>query len=186
MSRYRRWYVPGGTYFFTLVTHTRRGLLTDELARPLLRQAVETIRVKRPFEVVAWVLLPDHLHTVWNLPRGDADYSLRWARIKEEFTEHWLAAGGPEGVRSRSRRRHRERAVWQRRFWEHTIQDEEDLERCVDYVHWNPVKHGHVSRVVDWPWSTFHRYVAAGHYGKDWGRTDPCLGYDAPEWGESP
>lgn len=184
MSRYRRWYVPGGTYFFTAVTYSRRCFLTDDLARPLLRQAIDTIREKYPFEIVAWVLLPNHMHTVWTLPRGDCDYSVRWARIKEEFTEQWLAAGGWEGARNRSRRRRGERAVWQRRFWEHTVRDEEDLERCVDYVHWNPVKHGHVPRVADWPWSTFHRYVAAGHYGSDWGRIDPCPGYDAPEWGE--
>ena len=184
MPNYRRWYVPGGTYFFTLVTFQRQPFLTEEVSRALLRQAIEKEVAKRPFEIVAWVLLPDHLHAVWTLPPTDADYSLRWQKIKEEFTKSHLAAGGREGVRNRSRRTKRERAVWQRRFWEHTVEDEDDLERCVDYVHWNPVKHGLVTRVRDWPWSTFHRFVTAGHYGLDWGRTDPCPGYDSPEWGE--
>jgi len=184
MPNYRRWYIPGGTYFFTVVTFERRPFLTDETSRDLLRAAIEEERVKRPFKIIAWVLLPDHLHAVWSLPAGDARYSLRWQKIKEEFTKSFLAGGGQEGVRNRSRRAKGERAVWQRRFWEHTVEDEEDLERCVDYVHWNPVKHGLVTRVRDWPWSTFHRFVETGQYDIDWGRTDPCPGYDAPEWGE--
>jgi putative transposase len=184
MPNYRRCRVAGGSYFFTVVTFGRRRFLTSDLARPLLRKGIDEVREELPFEVVAWVLLPDHLHAVWALPPGDSKYSERWQAIKEKFTKSFLAAGGREGVRNRSRRRRRERAVWQRRFWEHTIQDEEDLASCVDYVHWNPVKHGLVSRVCDWPWSTFHRYVEAGHYGIDWGRTDPCPGYDDPEWGE--
>ena len=184
MPNYRRWYVPGGTYFFTVVTYGRRPLLTEPAARVLLREAIVKERTKRPFEIVAWVLLPDHLHTVWTLPAGDADYSLRWGKIKENFTRTFLAGGGQEGTRNRSRRRHRERAVWQRRFWEHTVRSESDLEQCVDYVHWNPVKHGLVRRVRDWEWSTFHRFVTAGLYGVDWGESDPCVGYAEPEWGE--
>jgi putative transposase len=184
MPDYRRWYVPGGTYFFTLVTYGRRRWLTEERWRKELRAAVDKERRKRPFEVVAWVLLPDHLHTVWTLPAGDDRYSLRWQKIKEEFSKQFLEQGGQEGVRSRSRRRHRERAIWQRRFWEHTVEDEADLEWCVDYLHWNPVKHGLVSRVCDWPWSTFHRFVAAGHYAIDWGGTDPCAGLEDDVWGE--
>ncbi len=181
MSDYRRWYVSGGTYFFTLVTFGRRKILTSELARPLLRAAIDEVREVMPLDIVAWVLLPDHLHTVWTLPTGDCAYSQRWQAIKGSFTKSYLAAGGSEGVRNRSRRRRRERAVWQRRFWEHTVEDEQDLSGCVDYVHWNPVKHGLVSRVRDWPWSTFHRFVDAGHYGIDWGQTDPCPGYETPE-----
>lgn len=184
MPNYRRCYVPGGTYFFTVVTHSRRNFLTDELPRKWLRDAIDKERGKRPFHVVAWVLLPDHMHAVWTLPAGDASYSLRWQKIKEEFTRKFIASGGEDGVRNRSRRRRQERSVWQRRFWEHTIEDEDDLERCVDYTHWNPVKHGLVTRVRDWPWSTFHRFVTAGQYELNWGRTDPCPGYDAPEWGE--
>jgi putative transposase len=184
VPNYRRWYVAGGTFFFTLVTHGRRKFLTNAASRALLRAAIRKERGKRPFTIVAWVLLPDHLHTVWTLPQEDDQYSRRWQKIKEEFTKTYLAASGHEGIRSRSRRRRRERAVWQRRFWEHTVRDEQDLQRCVDYVHWNPVKHGLAGRVRDWPWSTFHRFVAAGDYDIDWGASDPFPGYEDPEWGE--
>src|SRR5690606_19583253 len=136
MPDFRRWYVPGGTYFFTLVTHERRPLFLSELARRLLRESLQAQKEKRPFEIVAMCLLPDHLHAVLTLPPGDADYSVRWRRIKEDFTEHWLASGGDEGSLSDSRRKRKERGVWQRRFWEHTVRDDADLHRCVDYTHW--------------------------------------------------
>jgi putative transposase len=105
-------------------------------------------------------------------------------RIKEAFTRRYLTSGGRESQQSRSRAEHGLRGVWQKRFWEHTIDDEDDLKRCVDYVHWNPKKHGLVSSVRDWQWSSFHRFVAAGEYTLDWGREDPAPGYDAPECGE--
>ncbi len=186
MADYRRWYVPGGTYFFTVVTFGRRRWLVQDRWRNLLREAIEKERLKRPFQVVAWVLLPDHMHAVWTLPPGDQRYSLRWQKIKEEFTKSFLQQGGCEGVRNRSRRHRRERSVWQRRFWEHTIRDEFDLERCVDYAHWNPVKHGLVQQVCDWKWSTFHRFVQAGHYGMDWGRADLDEESLDSDWGEWP
>ena len=182
MSKYRRNYVPGGTYFFTVVTHERRPILNGEGARRCLRAAILAEQARRPFEVVAVALLPNHLHTVWTLPTGDADYSVRWARIKELFTRSFLAEGGQEGTGTASRRRRRERAVWQRRFWEHTCRDEDDLKRCVDYLHWNPVKHGLVPRVQDYPWSSFHRWVRLGEYDLEWGAVNPCPGYDEPEW----
>jgi putative transposase len=182
MSWYRRNYVPGGTYFFTLVVARRRPLFADEVNRKLLAQAMRSIRAKRPFTIVAQVLLPDHLHAIWTLPSGDDAYSLRWRQIKEDFTRRFLAAGGREAPRSASRIRHRERAVWQRRFWEHTCETEDDLKQCVDYVHWNPKKHGFVSRVADYPWSTFHQFVQRGEYDLQWGGVDPCPNYDTPEW----
>lgn len=182
MPNYRRNYVPGGTYFFTLVMHERRPILTTDLGRRSLRQALEKVREKRPFEIVAMVLLPDHLHTIWTLPPGDDKYSIRWARIKEEFTRVYLQGGGAEGTLSQSRLRHRERAVWQRRFWEHTCRDEDDLKRFFDYLHWNPVKHGLVARVRDYPWSSFHRWVKLGEYSEHWGEVDPCPGWNDPEW----
>jgi putative transposase len=182
MPNYRRYYVPGGTYFFTVVTDWRRPLFADEAARVKLQSAIDEIQAKRPFEIVATVLLPDHLHCIWNLPPGDADYSLRWAQIKEGFTRTFLQAGGEDGLRSESRLKHRERAVWQRRFWEHTVEDEDDLKRCIDYIHWNPVKHGYVTRVRDWPDSSFLMFVDRGEYALDWGRVNPCAGYDEPEW----
>jgi len=184
MPEYRRWYVPGGTYFFTAVTQLRRPLLCDDVARRCLHEAIEKVQGGWPFELTAIVLLPEHLHAVWTLPRGDARYSLRWKRIKEGFTRRYLEAGGREIPPRPSRVRRGERGVWQRRFWEHSVCDEDDLKRCVDYVHWNPKKHGHVKSVRDWPWSSFHRYVELGEYEPTWGAEDPTPCYDAPEWGE--
>jgi putative transposase len=125
MSNYLRYFVPGGTYFFTVVTHERRRFLTHPSSRRCLREAFTSIQIKRPFEMPAVVLLPDHLHAIWTLPEGDADYSLRWRRIKEEFTIKYISSGGKEGICSDSRLRRKERGIWQRRFWEHTIRDED-------------------------------------------------------------
>ena len=169
MPDYRRYYVPGGTYFFTVVTHLRRPILGDELGRRCLREAINEIRGTRPFKMQAIVLLPEHLHAIWTLPRGDADYPVPWRRIKEEFTERFLAAGGTEGPVSASRRNHGERGVWQRRYWGHTIDSEDDFQRHFDYIHYNAVKHGHVTCPKDWPYSTFHRWLQAGVYAKRWG-----------------
>ena len=184
MPDYRRWYVAGGTYFFTAVTLGRRPILCEELGRRCLHEAIEKVREDWPFEMVAVVLLPDHLHTVWTLPQGDARYPLRWKRIKEEFTRRYLKAGGRERPPNCSRIAKDERGIWQRRYWEHTVRDEADLKRCVDYVHWNPKKHGHVTNVRDWPWSSFHHFVKSGEYTSDWGAEDPTPGYDEPERGE--
>ena len=185
MSSYRRYYVKGGTYFFTVVTHGRRQLFRDPFARQTLRNSIQEIRRNRPFQIFAICLLPDHLHTIWLLPPGDDDYSTRWRLIKEHFTKQWLDIGGTEGPRSQSRQSKQERGIWQRRFWEHTVRDDDDLERCVDYLHWNPRKHGLVAKIQDWPWSTFFRFVKTGDYELDWGGTDPCPGWDGPDrWGE--
>jgi putative transposase len=169
MPNYRRFFVPGASVFFTVVTHERRPILTSDCARRCLHQAILTVQGRYPFENCAFILLPDHLHAIWNLPRGDAAYSLRWRRIKEEFTLAYRAAGGTEGERSRSRRARQERGVWQRRFWDHVLRDETDLERHFDYIHYNAVKHGLVTRPADWPYSTFHRYVERGFYQLEWG-----------------
>jgi putative transposase len=170
MSNYRRNFVPGGTFFFTVVTHERRPILVTEIGRKSLREAIQNVRERHPFEIVALVLLPDHLHTVWTLPANDSDYSSRWGLIKERFTREFMNRGGSEGTSTISRSSQRERAVWQRRFWEHTCRDEIDLKRCVDYLHWNPVKHGLARAVADYPWSTFHRFVREGEYEPNWGR----------------
>jgi putative transposase len=169
VPNFRCYYVPGGTYFFTVVTHERRPILTTKLGRKCLRHAIEDELTRATFALVAIVLLPDHLHAVWTLPAGDSSYSLRWARIKEQFTREFLKAGGSEGRTTANRVKHRERAVWQHRFWEHTVRDADDLKRCVDYLHYNPVKHGLVSRVAEYPWSTFHKYVRLGEYEPGWG-----------------
>ena len=184
MSEYRRWYVPGGTFFFALVTCRRRPILCTDLARRCLREAIDVVRADWACKWIAVVLLPDHLHAVWTLPTGDARYAVRWKRIKEEFTRRYLKAGGVEIAPSPSRQRRQERGVWQRRYWEHTVRDEEDLKRCVDYVHWNPKKDGHVADVRDWQWSSFHRFVGLEEYAPDWGAENPTPGYENPEWGE--
>lgn len=170
MSDYRRSYVAGGTFFFTLVTASRSTWLCDDDARETLRQAIVDCRAVRPFEIDAAVLLPDHLHMIWTLPRGDTDYSSRWAAIKREVTARRLNAGRADAKVSPAAVRQRRRGFWQRRFWEHTIADEIDMERHVDYIHFNPVKHGYCHAPKDWPHSSFHRFVRRGHYPLDWGR----------------
>jgi len=185
MPEYRRKYVAGGTYFFTVVTYRRQPLLTTELGRRSLREALLTVKKQSPFKLFAICLLPDHLHCVWLLPRGDSDYSSRWKRIKREFSMRWLAGGGTEAEVTLAERHEARRGIWQPRFWEHTVRDEEDLERCVDYLHWNPRKHGLVRRVRDWPYSSFHRFVRAGQYDLDWGGTQPeSLRQGQADWGE--
>jgi len=164
MTNYRRADFEGGYYFLTVVTYRRRAFLTDELARSCLRAAWEQTRRQSYFDVVALCLLPEHLHCLWKLPDGDRDFSLRWSRIKAGFTSRYLRAGGAEYGQSPSRNIKREHGIWQRRFWEHQVRDEEDLQRHVDYIHYNPVKHGLAERVEDWPWSTYHKYVKAGRY----------------------
>jgi putative transposase len=165
MPNYIRAKFEGGYYFFTVVTHRRAKLLNTQLARDCLREAIDFTQSRRPFEPVAWCLLPDHLHCVWRLPDGDADYSIRWASIKGRFSQAFLKAGGRQIMPPPSRQRKGEAGLWQRRFWEHRIRDEDDLQRHVDYVHYNPIKHGLVECVEDWPWSSYHRYVRAGIYG---------------------
>jgi len=150
MPNYRRYYVPGGTYFFTCVTYQRQPILTTDLGRDCLRQAIEIVQQDHPIEIVAVVLLPDHWHTVWTRPRDDDRYPLRWMRIKEEFTKAWLRAGGGELPQTKSRQEHRHRGIWHKRYWEHLVRDEDDLKRCVDYIHRNPRKHALVASVADW------------------------------------
>jgi putative transposase len=169
MPEYRRYYVPGGTFFFTLVTEGRSRFLCQETARIILRTQMQLCQKRWPFSIEAIVLLPDHLHALWVMPAGDSNYSLRWAWIKKEFTKSWLEAGGEEQGVSDSRRRNRRRGVWQRRFWEHMIRDENDYERHFDYIHYNPVKHGLVARPQDWPHSTFHLWVKRNIYPLEWG-----------------
>lgn len=164
MPNYRRAFIPGGTWFFTVNLLERRSndLLLREI--DLLRTTVKQVRERHPFEIDAWVVLPDHLHCVWTLPPGDADFSLRWRLIKSAFSR----ALPKTERRSSVRKAAGERGIWQRHYWEHFIRDDSDYQRHVDYVHVNPVKHDYVSRVADWPYSTFHRYVERGIYPLDW------------------
>jgi len=168
MPNYIRRYAPGGTFFFTVVTYDRRPLFSSTHARAYLREALLEGQRRWPFELVATVLLPQHWHCVWTLPDGDTDYSKRWGIIKSRFTKHWLAAGGHNLTVSRARVHHRERGVWQKRFWEHKIRDEEDFIRHVNYIHYNPVKHGLTRCPHGWPHSSFWRWVSEGYYKRDW------------------
>ena len=162
MVRYRRNFVPGGSYFFTVTLAERTShALVDHVTA--LRMAFRIARQERPFTIDAIVILPDHLHTIWTLPSGDSDFSGRWRRIKASFTHRVVAAGVPVKLH-----RNGEYALWQRRFWEHTIRNEIDFERHVDYVHFNPVKHRLVSQVSEWPYSSFHAYVRRGLLPADW------------------
>lgn len=168
MPNWRRAYVPGGTFFFTLVTDNRAPILAHAPGRPLLGSLLHRCQLRWPFTINAIVLLPDHLHAIWSLPPGDTAYPKRWGWIKKEFTKGWLQLGGSEQVVSRGRQRDGRRGVWQPKYWEHTIEDEDDFERHFDYIHFNPVKHGHVRCPRDWPWSSFHRWVDAGVYDRNW------------------
>jgi putative transposase len=168
VPNYRRLPVEGGEYFLTIVTHERRPILRDATARRLLREAIREVRRLRPFEIVAIVLLPDHFHWLIALPPGDADFSGRVRAVKHAFTKAYLAAGGSEGAFSLSRVRHRQRGVWQKRFHDHVIRDDRDFVRHVEYIHYNPVKHGYAASPHGWPWSSLHRYVRMGWVEPEW------------------
>jgi len=162
--RYRRAQAPGGTFFFTVALADRsRDLLVANI--DLLRAATRRVRLRHSFEIVAMVVLPDHLHAVWRLPEGDGDYAKRWSLIKAGFSR---ALPNEEQI-SASRLSKRERAVWQRRYWEHQIRGDQDLQTHVDYIHHNPVKHGYVAKAVDWPYKSLHRYIRMGWLAADWG-----------------
>ncbi len=169
MTEYRRIRQPGGIYFFTVVTYNRRPILTDPQCREILRNAWKTVQQKHPFETIAVCLLPDHIHTIWKLPESDTNYSMRWNEIKRNFTHEYRLNFDNQEDRNESRVKRREQTVWQRRFWEHTFYDQDDLNAHIDYVHINPLKHGLVKQAADWPWSSFHRYVKMGIYPPDWG-----------------
>jgi putative transposase len=163
MSEYRRVRIEGGWFFFTVTLGDRSAdLLVRHIER--LRKAYAAARRRDPFETIAVCVLPDHIHAIWALPQNDADFSRRWNLIKHDFSRGLPA----DPDRSPSKRAKREKGIWQRRYWEHAIRNEADLARHIDYIHFNPVKHGLVSRACDWPHSSFHRYVARGFLPRDW------------------
>jgi len=162
--RYRRTNIAGAAYFFTVaLANRRRALLIERI--DLLREVVSEVKKRHPFEITAMVILPDHIHAIWQMPPDDSDYPMRWSLIKAGFSrgvpkqEHVCA----------SRLIKRERGIWQRRYWEHQIRDEQDLAAHVDYIHHNPVKHGYVMRASDWPYSSIHRFIRMGWMSEDWG-----------------
>ncbi|HEX5353704.1 MAG TPA: transposase [Rhodanobacteraceae bacterium] len=167
MPNYRRALVPGAVYFFTVVTCRRKPLLASPSAVQTLRESIATVRHILPFTINAWVVLPDHMHAIWVLPDGDSGYSTRWGRIKAEFTR----CSGIQHISGRGL--HAD--VWQPRFREHLIRNERDAAAHMDFLHFNPVKHGLVTRVQDWPYSSFHRYVREGLYPADWGGSEPAF-----------
>jgi len=171
MSEYRRVKTKGGTYFFTLATHLRRPILTHETVRLALRQGIQRARKTLPFQIDAWVLLPDHLHAIWTLPPEDDNYAARWAIIKRQVSTSCGRQFSHQNPLSDSQKKRKESGIWQRRFWEHQIRDDLDFKRHMDYLHWNPVKHGHVRKAADWPFSSFHRLVTQEIYPPDWGGT---------------
>lgn len=162
MVNYRRNFVPGGTYFFTVALHDRKSnQLTQSIQ--LLRQSFRDAIRAKPFRIDAVVILPDHLHTIWTLPQNDWDYPARWKAIKSNFSHRLSKSGILVGKRQDG-----SMLIWQRRYWEHTIRGEEDLARHIDYIHINPVKHGLVKQVADWPFSSFYRYVKQGLLPGNW------------------
>jgi putative transposase len=175
MSQYIRAFIPGGTFIFTLVSDRRRPFLTGPMARDALHRAFVETRDKYPFHQEAVVLLPDHLHCLWTLPPGDGDFSLRWKIIKHKFTRHFLRLGGTALPVSPSRQAHKECGLWQRRFWEHTVRNEKEFEILCNYIHFNPVKHGHADCPHAWPFSSFRQFVKQDLYPTDW-----CCGCQKP------
>jgi putative transposase len=176
MPNYRRFRVLGGSYFFTvnLLERYPNDLLVHHVDS--LREAVRKVRQDLPFHIDAWAVLSDHLHAVWTLPAGDDDFTLRWRLIKQRFSRSLPTTERRSSVRLARG----ERGIWQRRFWEHAIRNEEEYAAYLDYVHINPVKHGHAARVAGWPYSSFHRFVDAGIYPKDWA-AEPMADLEAGE-----
>ena len=164
MSNYRRALVAGGTYFFTLVTHSRQPIPASRDGIAVLRSAFRKVKATRPFTIEAMVVLPDHLHCIWRIQEADTDYASRWREIKKAVSRQIAPGSDALG----------ERRVWQRRYWEHLIRDEDDWRRHVAYIHYNPVKHGLVARAADWPWSSFSRFVARGWHEPSWGDSEPA------------
>ncbi len=169
MSNYRRSRLKGGAFFFTIVTHNRFPIFKDVINIRALRKIILEVSVELPFEEVACVILHDHIHSIWQLPESDCNYPKRWGTIKARFTKY-MRINGFDGP------------VWQKRFWEHTIKDAKDLNSHIDYIHYNPLKHGYVDEVIDWPYSSFKRYVDDSYYSIDWGNNVDID--DVGEYGE--
>ncbi|CAM2949420.1 REP-associated tyrosine transposase [Legionella worsleiensis] len=162
MVNYRRNFVSGGTFFFTLTLRNRKSsVLIDQIH--LLKEAVQITKAQHLFLIKAYVILPDHLHMIWQLPEGDANYSGRWKKIKALFSKSINKSAFPL-----SKTRHNEYCLWQRRFWEHTIKDAKDFENHVNYIHYNPIKHGLVECLHHWPHSSFHHYFKTGKISRNW------------------
>ena len=169
MSNYRRPHLSGGTYFITQVTYQRVPWLCSNIGRKALREAIEKVREKHPFTIEAFVLLPDHFHCLLTLPHDDSDFSVRLRLIKTYVTKYYGQQLGIKIGISQSRQKRKESNLWQRRFWEHLIRNEQDFASHCDYIHHNPVHHKLCENPTDWEYSTIHRFIALGIYYSDWG-----------------
>jgi putative transposase len=169
MPEYRRIRTEGATCFFTVVTYQRQRILCHPKSLKAIKGGFADVASRLPFQTDAWVILPDHIHAVWTLPEGDSDYSTRWAIIKKDLSKHLRSLVNADAALTRSRMSHRDSTVWQRRFWEHQIRDEPDHRTHLDYIHFNPVKHGLAANPKDWPHSSFRKLAALGAYEEDWG-----------------
>ncbi|OQK16487.1 transposase [Methyloprofundus sedimenti] len=165
--QYHRVYIKGACYFFTLVTEKRRPIFKDEKQINILRESFKKVMKKYPFTINAIVVLPDHLHCIWTLPEGDHDYSTRWRLIKTGFSKNCDKTNINQPNQARIRKK--QQAIWQHRFWEHMIRNEQDYHEHIDYIHYNPVKHGYTNKAVDWPYSSLHQYIKDGIIPKNWG-----------------
>ena len=163
--KYRRAFAPGASFFFTVVTHKRLPILAGAETVEVLRSALRAVRLKRPFEIDAMIVLPNHIHCIWTLPPDDADFSTRWRLVKTWFTKHCDPALRPTDKTQ----------LWQHRYWEHLIRDERDFQNHVEYIHYNPIKHGLANSAIEWPYSSFHNYVKNGLYSADWGSNGVAL-----------
>ncbi len=168
--RYRRIFNKGAIWFFTVVTHDRRPFLTSPANVSLLRSSFKKVMIRHPFSIEAAVVMPDHIHVIWKLPTEDNDYATRWRLIKSHFSRN--CGQDCKAERDPSRMSRKQQAVWQHRFWEHCIRDQNDYARHIEYIHYNPVKHGYVTAPVDWPHSSFRRFVEQGIYSENWGRLE--------------
>jgi putative transposase len=165
---------PGGTFFFTVVTFNRNPILTSPESRAILRKVWTNVRVKHPFDTLAVCLLTDHLYAIWQLPEWDSNYTMRWNEIMRHFSHKYQQNHENENSeKNESRIKRREASIWQRRYWAHVLYVQDDLNNHIDYIHFNPLKHGLVDQVLDWQWSSFHQYARSGVYSPDWcGKAD--------------
>ena len=159
MPNYRRYCVKGGTYFFTVVTYRRQPIFNDASSISLLRQSFKVTKQRKPYTVLTLVVLPDHLHTIWKMPEDEHDFPSRWRTIKASFSIEY----------HKQHAETRDQPLWQRGYWEHLVRDENDLYHHLDYIHYNPVKHGYVNAPREWKNSSFQRYITEGLYEKTWG-----------------
>lgn len=184
MPRYIRPKTENAVLFFTVVAYQRRKIFCQPDFLAALRRSIQQVRKQHPFSILAWVQLPDHLHCIWEMPNDDGDYGKRWGQIKLLTTRACPQYHLSPNIMPHSKHKRHEKGIWQRRFYEHHIRDDSDMQRHMDYLHYNPVKHGYVNNVMDWQYSSFHRLVCEGIYPPDWGADDEIIQYNSKDFGE--